>query len=87
MIHNPQVNDNLLATVPDRSDPPLEVTCATCHHAVTRPVSIRDLLTDVVLSHGADSAIAEYRRLRGRYYGSYSYDFRDFMLINVAERV
>ena len=36
-----QINRNLLANPPDWSDPPVEVTCATCHHGVTKPLDIR----------------------------------------------
>ena len=32
-------------------------------------------------------AIEEYQRMREDYYGSYSYDFRDFVLANVAESI
>jgi len=81
------INGELLPEVPERSDPPVEVTCRTCHHSVTRPVDIRDLLTDAFRADGPDSAIALYRELREDYYGSDSYDFRPFMLTNVAERV
>ncbi|HEX9729434.1 MAG TPA: c-type cytochrome [Gemmatimonadales bacterium] len=80
-----QINGELLAAVPERSDPPIEVTCVTCHRGVTQPRDVRDILTAVVLAQGADSAIATYQQLRERYYGSASYDFRDFMLANVAE--
>jgi hypothetical protein len=82
-----RINGDLLAAVPERSNPPIEVTCTTCHHGVTRPMDIRDLLTATALAHGADSAIAEYRTLKAQYYGSASYDFRPFMLANVADRL
>jgi len=82
-----RINDELLANLPERSDPPVEVTCATCHHGVSKPVGIRAILADKALEHGPDSAIAEYDRLREEYYGSYSYDFKPFMLANVAENI
>ena len=73
--------------VPERSDPPIEVTCATCHHGVTKPLDIRVILAAVATEHGADSAIAQYEAMREEYYGAASYDFRPFMLANVAERI
>jgi hypothetical protein len=79
------INRDLLSRVPERASPPVEVTCTTCHHGVTEPRDIRDVLTAAALAEGAESAIAEYRRLRERYYGSASYDFRPFMLANVAQ--
>jgi tetratricopeptide (TPR) repeat protein len=81
------INDEILADLPERSDPPIEVTCATCHHGVTKPQSIQDVLTLKAEEEGADAAIDEYKRLREEYYGSYSYDFREFVLANVAESV
>lgn len=82
-----RINEELLARVPERSDPPVVVTCQTCHHSLVRPAEIRDLLVGTFEAEGADATIARYRELRERYYGSDSYDFRHFMLANVAERV
>lgn len=82
-----EINDRLLAAVPERSEPPVEVTCGTCHHGVTRPVDIREILAQTATEHGADSAIAQYESLREEYYGSAAYDFRPFMLANVAELI
>jgi len=79
------INRDLLSRVPERADPPVEVTCTTCHHGVTEPRDVRDVLAATALANGPDSAIAEYGRLRERYYGSASYDFRPFMLANVAQ--
>lgn len=81
------INNQHLPNVPNRSDPPVEVTCATCHHGVTKPVQIQDILTETAIAAGVDSAIAEYQSLREEYYGSYSYDFRNFILANVAENI
>ncbi len=82
-----RINTELLAEVPERSDPPVEVRCATCHHGVTTPLDIRDILIEKVRTENAEAAISEYQTLRDEYYGSYSYDFRHFMLANVAERI
>lgn len=82
-----EINGKLLAAVPERSSPPVEVTCTTCHRGVTKPVDIRDILATTAKAHGPDSAIAEYRALKERYYGSASYDFRPFVLANVAEQI
>ncbi len=82
-----EINDRLLANLPERSDPPVEVTCSTCHHGVTKPLDIREILAQTATEHGADSAIAQYEAMREEYYGSASYDFQPFMLANVAERI
>jgi len=54
---------------------------------VSKPVSIQSILTDKAREDGVDEAIEEYQRMREDYYGSYSYDFRDFVLANVAENI
>ena len=82
-----RINGELLAKVPERSEPPVVVKCRTCHHSLTRPVEIRDVLAQTFEAEGADATIAQYQELREKYYGSDSYDFRHFMLANVAERV
>lgn len=81
------INEELLANVPERSDPPIEVTCGTCHHGVSKPQDIRDVLRATARDGGLDSLKAQYARLKEEYYGSASYDFRPFMLANVAEEM
>jgi tetratricopeptide (TPR) repeat protein len=53
------------------------VTCETCHHGLAIPRTLRAALTEAVQAKGADSAIALYRALRLRYYGSAAYDFSE----------
>ncbi len=81
------INEELLAKVPDRSDPPVEVRCATCHHGLSKPADIRDVLAETARTAGFDSMAAQYKQLHEEYYGSDSYDFRPFVLANVAESV
>ena len=56
-------------------DPKLEVSCATCHHGVSRPRGMRDILEEVHGADGIEAALARYRELREEYYGGYAYDF------------
>lgn len=79
------INDQLLAGLEDRSDPPIAVTCETCHHGVSKPRRIQDILLDAYRANGVDSAIATYRRLREEYYGTGAYDFGEFTLPGVAD--
>ena len=72
-----------LDTLPGRATPGLQVTCATCHRGVSRPVPLATLIEDVAQTAGADSAIKAYRALRARYYGSGAYDFTESSL-NIA---
>ena len=74
-----------LDTLPEHnhSAPSLQVTCATCHRGVSRPMPLATLLEETAASAGADSAIRVYRALRERYYGRDAYDFGESSL-NIA---
>jgi hypothetical protein len=64
-----------------------QVTCETCHHGLPRPQTLRAALAGAVEAKGADSAIALYRALRIRYYGSAAYDFSEPSLTEAANEV
>ena len=63
------------------------VTCETCHHGLAKPRSLRAAMTEAVQSTGADSAIALYRALRLRYYGSAAYDFSELSLSEAGNQI
>jgi hypothetical protein len=71
------INRDHLTRVPERPQPPLDVTCETCHRGVPRPVPLHQLMVDVASTSGADSAVRAYRSLRERYYGRAAYDFSE----------
>jgi tetratricopeptide (TPR) repeat protein len=81
------VNGEHLGELETRSDPPVEVTCATCHRGVQRPRMLQDVLLEAYGEGGLDAAVAEYEQLRERYYGRYSYDFGSVPLDDVARQV
>lgn len=63
------------------------VTCETCHHGLAKPRTLRAALTEAVQAKGADSAIALYRDLRLRYYGSGAYDFSEISLSETGNQL
>ena len=75
------INETHLANLDGRSDPPIIVGCETCHRGVSKPKRIEDILLATLNDHGTDSTIAEYRKLREQYYGGFSYDFSERMLM------
>ena len=79
------VNDinRRLDTIPQRGQPPVPATCATCHRGVSRPIPLFALVQDYAVSVSADSAINAYKALRARYYGRDAYDFSEPSL-NIA---
>jgi tetratricopeptide (TPR) repeat protein len=82
MLHH--INGEHLAQLETRVTPPVRVECATCHRGISPPRSLQDVLLASWESGGTDSAIATYRALRQRYYGSASYDFGEVPLADVA---
>lgn len=61
----------------------VEVTCATCHRGVSRPMPLEQLILETAQAAGADSASRLYRGLRARYFGRAAYDFGEPSL-NIA---
>ena len=87
MMRMVQEINRRLDTIPGRQTPGLQVTCATCHRGVSRPVPLATVLTDAGTSFGADSAVRAYRALREKYYGRDSYDFGEQSLPSAALRL
>jgi tetratricopeptide (TPR) repeat protein len=82
MVQN--LNGTVLTELPDRSDPAVDVTCATCHHGQSRPRTLETVLAEVIQRQDVDAAIARYRALRERFYGRDTYDFGAGSLIALA---
>jgi tetratricopeptide (TPR) repeat protein len=78
------INEQLLTKVPDRREPRVVVTCATCHHGLNVPRPLQQVLLIAYDSGGADSTEATYLSLRARYQGSGAYDFGEVPLADVA---
>jgi len=87
MMRMVQEINRRLDTIPGRTAPGLQVTCATCHRGVSRPVPLATVISDAALTVNADSAIRAYRALRDRYYGRDAYDFSEMSLNSAALRV
>jgi len=70
----------------EREDPPVQVTCRTCHRGVPVPRPLDEVLALTAGSAGTDSAVAEYGDLRKAFYGRGAYDFGEETLIAAARR-
>lgn len=81
------INDQHLANLPERSEPNVQVTCATCHGGIQRPVAIETEVAQVIETDGTEAAAAHYRELRDIYHGSRAYDFTEQPLIELAQTV
>jgi tetratricopeptide (TPR) repeat protein len=82
-----EINGKIEAASGKLPDEATEVRCVTCHRGVTIPGQLTDILVKTAAEKGADAAIAQYRDLRGRYYGRQSYDFGEDTLLVLAQRL
>ncbi len=78
------INAQHLAKLEARLEPPMRVTCYTCHAGRIDPRPLPDVLAAAYGDGGIESAIARYRELRERYFGGDAYDFRVGVLAGVA---
>lgn len=76
-----------LQTLPGRASDGPRVTCATCHHGLSRPMTLAAFMTEAATTAGVDSAVRTYKALWQRYYGSDAYDFRENSLNSAAFRL
>jgi len=74
------INNKYLPTTGRTFTDLTRVSCETCHHGLAKPRTLRAALTEAVQASGPDSAIALYRALRLRYFGSAAYDFSEVSL-------
>ncbi|HEY8310847.1 MAG TPA: c-type cytochrome [Gemmatimonadaceae bacterium] len=78
------INGDYLTKLSSRLQPPIVVSCATCHRGVAEPRPLDQVILTRYDSAGSDSAVALYRQLRQRYYGRASYDFGEAPLAEVG---
>lgn len=82
-----EINASLARAFPEADEPLLSVTCATCHRGQSKPEMIEDVLAASLASEGLEQSIVKYRELRERYYGGYTFDFSERMLVRLAETI
>jgi tetratricopeptide (TPR) repeat protein len=81
------INTKIDAATGAPSTPVTQVECITCHRGIPIPRQLSDILTQTLKNQGVEAAIAQYKDLRSRYYGSAAYDFSDATMINIAQPI
>lgn len=81
------INSEYLGKIKELDKDHVEVRCITCHHGVSVPRTLSDVLADDVTQKGVAAAIRHYRQLKTSYYGSGAYDFREASLDDVARQL
>jgi len=79
------INETVLTALPDRSEPNVSVTCATCHAGRPRPSSLEEEMMWAYEDGGVEALTRRYRELRERYYGLGTLNFGSAPLDNVAQ--
>ena len=82
-----RINGELLAGIPERGAPAIQVSCITCHRGAARPLMLEDTLGTTLAAFGPDSVVAAYDRLKQRFFGRFAYDFGQRSLNTLAARL
>jgi tetratricopeptide (TPR) repeat protein len=79
-----EINRQLETQLAESESARIEVRCATCHHGLSRPQTLVEVLDAAFVKQGEEAATAKYRQLRAEYYGSDSFDFGESTLAEFA---
>jgi tetratricopeptide (TPR) repeat protein len=82
MVRN--INQEQIPRLPEHHNPPVAVTCVTCHRGLPVPTTLARVLTAALDSGGAQAAVARYRQLRETQMASGRYDFSESSLNEMA---
>lgn len=82
-----QLNSSLLAAIPSRAEPRVEVTCVTCHRGLALPKTLQTTLYEITKRDGAAAAVSRYRQLRETQSLSGRYNFGEWEINELARRL
>jgi tetratricopeptide (TPR) repeat protein len=81
------INNDLLAAMPDRDDPPVVVTCKTCHRGTIKPRLLAQEMLLAAHESGGQAAVDKFNELQRDFGDVGAYDFREMETNTVAERL
>ena len=81
------INNELLAELPDRDDPPVVVTCKTCHRGTVKPRVLGQELLLAAHKGGGAAAVEKFNELQRDFSEVGAYDFREWETNTVAEKL
>lgn len=82
-----QLNNELLPAISRRGDPPVEMTCKTCHRGRTQPFLLSQELLMATHESGVDEAVRLYEQYREDTYGRGVFDFGETETSEVADKL
>ncbi len=81
------INKNNLTQITTKRPDKVTVTCRTCHHGAARPIAIEQILSASYQKGGIDSLSTRYETLRKEYYGTDTYNFSEWMIPMLADKL
>jgi len=81
------INSQFLPDLSDRDDPPVEVTCKTCHRGTLKPRLLWQEMVMTTHEEGVDAAVEHFNQLREDYDNAGAYDFREQEMNVVGEEL
>lgn len=81
------INSEYIGKMKSLDTPVVKVQCVTCHRGQVRPELVQDVLKRALKANGMTALDSTYRSLRGKYYGSHTFDFSDVSLVHLAMEV
>ncbi len=82
-----EINGKYLADFHDDGSAGMQVNCQTCHSGKPTPISLEDKLKITFDKAGIDSTIRHYRMLREQFYGGNTYNFKEGVLLRLADKI
>jgi len=81
------INNELLPNVPGRDDPPVVVTCKTCHRGTAKPRLLSQEMLLAAHQSGGQGAVDKFNELKESSSDIGAYDFREGETNTVAENL
>ena len=81
------LNHSMLPLMTDRDAPAYEISCKSCHRGRPKPVLLTEDLRHLLDEEGPDAAVARYRELKDRSLISGMFDFGEWEMNVLGERL
>jgi hypothetical protein len=75
------INGKHLSKLGKKKGDLVTVKCVTCHHGQSRPLLLEEVLATSLEEKGIEGMLARYKELRDDYYGGFTYDFGERVLL------
>ena len=81
------LNEEILPEIPERDTPPLRIECKTCHRGQSKPMLLTQEMRLAVDANGVEAGIDRYRKLREESEHAGAFDFREWEVNTLGEKL